>query len=412
VRLTLALVLLSGALAMPRIVRADQPPATPAPASGAQTAQGKGKPAPPVLTEDPEVKLGRENAEENDKQVKLVTDAAIVERVNRIGQEIAAVANTVHIKPQWGIDQLKPFTFTFKVVDDKDVNAYSLPGGFIYVNKGLLDYVHSDDELAGVLAHETGHVIHHHVLKLISLRNKIDLAALPVQIAALVAAIASRGRGAYDAQNVMLAAQLYETAKINTYGIEAEKDADRTGLLLLTHTHYNPVGLYSFMLRLTVLEQKTGPTELGIFRTHPPGEERSAAAKALLDELHIPIRLSDVDPQLKAKITLTKSGPNGLELAEIKMRDIVICRVAAADGLTAEQRAERVAAHLNSLVDARLQPFEIRPSGDQSRVLARGVTVLTQADADAQQKTVEALAHEMSDAMAQYLLKQQLESGI
>src|SRR5579872_2476080 len=116
--------------------------------------------------EDPEVKLGRENAAENDKNIKLVTDAAVVDRVNRIGQEIAAVANSVEIPAIWGTPNVKKFAYTFKVVDDKDVNAYSLPGGFIYVNKGLLDYVHSDDELAGVLAHEITHAAHHHMVKL------------------------------------------------------------------------------------------------------------------------------------------------------------------------------------------------------------------------------------------------------
>ena len=79
---------------------------------------------PPVSTspiqytpaDDGEVKLGRENAEENDKQVKLVTDAVLVERVNRIGQDIAAVANLVPIPALWGSSQLKPFHYTFKVV--------------------------------------------------------------------------------------------------------------------------------------------------------------------------------------------------------------------------------------------------------------------------------------------------------
>ncbi len=398
-------------LALPCPVFADQTAPTPPP-STSKTADSKGKAPAPVLTEDSEVKLGRENAEANDKQVKLVTDAALLERVNRIGQEIAAVANSIPIPAHFGSSQLKHFDYTFKIVDDKDVNAYSLPGGFIYVNKGLLDYVHSDDELAGVLGHEIGHVVHHHVLKLIHEQNKIDLASLPAKILALIVLASGRGNSAYDAQNVLLATNLYEIAKVNTFGIEAEKDADRTGILLLTHTHYNPVGLYSFMLREAILEQKTGPTELGIFRTHPPGEERSAAAKALLEQLNIPIRLSEVDPQLKAKIVLAKDGPNGMELAEIKMRDIVICRIAAADGLSAEQRAQRVALRLTDLVDAHLQPFEIRASGDHTKVTARGQTILTEADAAAQQKTIAALAQEMTEAMSQYVLKQQLESGI
>ncbi|HZO91777.1 MAG TPA: M48 family metalloprotease [Chthonomonadaceae bacterium] len=403
--LALALVLAAGALVGPRPACADQG------TSAGKTTDAKDKTAAPVLTEDPEVRLGRESAEENDKQVKFVTDAALVERVNRIGQEIAAVANKEAIPALWGDSKLKKFNYTFKIVDDKDVNAYSLPGGFIYVDKGLLDFAHSDDELAGVLAHEIAHAAHHHMLKLLREQNKIDRVLLPLKLITLAVVLGARGN-ANDAQGIMLGSQLYTIAKINTYGIEAEKDADQTGIRLLTHTRYNPVGLYSFMLRLAVREQQRGPVELGIFRTHPPGPERAEAAKKLLEELNIPIHLSEVDPRLRPTVTLTKDAKSGAELAEIRIRDIVLCRVAAADGLSAQERGERIATRLNSLVDANLQPFEIKTSPDQTRVLARGFTILTQDDAAAQQKTVPALAREFTDAMSQYLLKQQLESGI
>ena len=148
-----------------------------APGETAKTAVAKGASADaggaqspladPTPVDDGEVKLGRMNAEENDRQVKLITDSKILERVNRIGSELARIANNYPIPASWGSSQLKPFRYTFKVVDDKDVNAYSLPGGFIYVHKGLIDAVRSDDELAGVLAHEIAHAAHHHVLKLL-----------------------------------------------------------------------------------------------------------------------------------------------------------------------------------------------------------------------------------------------------
>ena len=259
---------------------------------------GKSKSAP-VLTEDNEIRIGRENAEENDKQVKLVTDAAMVERVNRIGKEIAEAANKYAIPAKWGSSQLKQFQYTFKIVDDKDVNAYSLPGGFIYVNKGLLNYVRSDDELAGVLAHEVSHAAHHHMVKLMREQNKIQNILLP----AVIAILAASKSGANDAAHLLIASQLYLVAKINTYGVEAEKDADRTGLTLLTHTKYNPVGLYSFMLRMAVDERNHTYGELGIYQTHPPGKERAEAAKQFLEDQVIPLRLSDVDPTLLASVS-------------------------------------------------------------------------------------------------------------
>lgn len=360
--------------------------------------------AAPVLTEDNEVKIGRENAEDNDKHVRLVTDAALLARLNRVGQDIAAVANKVPIPALWGSSQLKQFNYTFKIVDDKDVNAYSLPGGFIYVNKGLLDYVRSDDELAGVLAHEISHASHHHMVKLLHEQNKIQNVLLPV-----IAAAAILGHtNATDLGNLVITSQLYSVAKLNTYGIEAEKDADHSGLLLLTHTKYNPAGLYSFMLRLAADERNHTYGDLGIFRTHPAGADRVAAAKKLLDELKLPIELSKVDPTQKVSVTLIKGGgTNGRDVAELKIRNMFLCRVAAADDLLAEERGQQIAKRLNEMFDSGLKNFEVRIMKD--RVLVRGMTVLNEQDAQAQGKSITVLAKELSDTIAQINLKRQIE---
>ena len=120
---------------------------------------------PPV--EDPEIKIGREAHEEMLKSgMKLISDSAMLSRVTAIGARLANVANKTVIPATYGTENRTPYTYRFHIVDDKDVNAFALPGGWLYVNKGLLDYVQSDDELAGVLAHEVIHAAHHHILKL------------------------------------------------------------------------------------------------------------------------------------------------------------------------------------------------------------------------------------------------------
>ena len=377
-------------------------------------ATAKAEDAPVVYTaaDDGEVKLGRENAEANDKQVKLVTDAAIVERVNRIGQELAAVANRTPIPALWGSSQLKPFHYTFKVVDDKDVNAYSLPGGFIYVNKGLLDAVRSDDELAGVLAHEIGHDAHHHMVKLIHENSKLNKFLQPLTLLALGLLVGAGGQTSVDAGNLIYASQLYSIARINSYGVDAEKDADHTGLLLMTHTRYNPVGLYSFMIRLAALERGQGNIDLGIYRTHPPAEERVEAAKTLLAEQKIPIHLSEVDPTLQLQVSpaAPEKDGTGAGLQEIKMRDVLLCRVAATDSQTAEARARQIAQRMDILIDAQLQPFEVRANRDQTAVLARGHIILSAEDARAQKTTVPELARSLSEAVARIRQKRVFES--
>jgi predicted Zn-dependent protease len=354
---------------------------------------------PPVLTEDNEVRIGRENAELNDKSVKLVTDAVLNERVNRIGQELAAAANKYPVPALWGSSNIKQFKYVFKIVDDKDVNAYSLPGGFIYINRGLLDYIRSDDELAGVLAHEITHAAHHHMVKLMHEQNKINNLLIPAMIG--VVALSHGGQGLANAGQALYAGQLYAIAKVNTYGIEAEKDADHGGMMLMTHTRYNPVGLYSVMLRFAQDEQSHIHGDYGIFQTHPPGLERSEAAHTLLVKLNVPITLSAVDPTFRATVAGDgKDSTTGVDLADVKMKGVLLCRISADDGLSASDRADRIAKHLTSFFDSGLQPFEIRISHDQSHVLVRGYPVLSLADANAQRTTMASLCHDLADAVS------------
>ena len=396
--------LLIGACGLTPHGQAQTSPAVPTPPAA------KSDPKKPVivLSEDNEVRIGRENAEENDKHVTLVTDAKLVERVNRVGQEIAGIANTTPIPAKWGSSQLKKFNYSFKIVDEKDVNAYSLPGGFIYVNKGLLDYVHSDDELAGVLAHEVSHALHHHMVTLQHEQNKIQNVLIPALAAILIATKAQ----ANDIGNAVNGAYLYMTAKSNTYGVKAEEDADHSAILLLTHTHYNPTGLYSFMLRLAADERNRTYGDLGIFRTHPPGNERDASAKELLEELHLPIHLSEVDPNLLITITIFKGIGSKPDMAELKWHGVMLCHIYPSDSQTAEQRAQKVAKGFNSLIDNSLQPYEVHASRDQTKVLARSVVVLTEADATAQNKTIAALAKEVSDAVMQVTQRRQLDNTL
>lgn len=353
--------------------------------------------------EDPEVRLGRENAAANDKLVKLVTDAARLERVNRIGQEIAAVANAEPVPVLWGLPERKQFEYTFKIVEDKDVNAYSLPGGFIYVHTGLLDYLHSDDELAGVLAHEVAHAAHRHMMKLLSEQSKMQRnLLLPILLTALLTR-----SGGQDLGNLLLAGQLYMVAKLNSYGVEAEKDADQAAVRYLMKTKYNPVGLLTFMERLARDELRGPERELGIFRTHPPSPERARALLALLEALRIPIHRRAADPTLSAQVGT--ATVNGMTLAEVKMHKTVIVRLAASDGLSGTERARRFSDSLNRLLDEGLQMHEVRLASDKVRVLARNQTLLafTQADADAQKTTIAQLSQDALAAIKNLLWQDQ-----
>jgi len=358
------------------------------------------------LTEDNEVKLGRANAEENDKHIQLVTDAAIVGRVNRIGKEIGEAANTYPVKPSYGYPWIKQFNYTFKVVNDKDVNAYSLPGGFIYVNKGLIDYVRSDDELAGVLAHEVSHAAHHHMVKLMKDQSNFQNVLIPA-LAGLV--VATRGHS-NDLGNIISGGYLVAIAQANTWSIAAEEDADHSGMMLLTHTRYSPVGLYSFMIRMAADDDRRRNVDMGILRTHPAGADRVEAAHQVLIQLNIPIELSKVDPTLLISVKPIPARLSLPELAELSIRGIPLCKIAAGEGKTAVDRGKEIAEKLNKRIDQGLQPFDVRQVRNSNKIVLRDVTVFLPSDADALGKSIEDLKKELVNSIMLINQKMQLEA--
>lgn len=355
--------------------------------------------AQPKPEEDPEVRMGREAAQEIERTLRLVTDPVLVERVNRIGQEIAAIANASEIAITWGINKKSQFTYTFKVVDDKDVNAFSLPGGFIYVNKGLLDYVQSDHELAAVLAHEIAHAAHHHLLRLGQENEKINRR---VTLPTLLVMVLS-GAPARDLSNVMMGVQLYQIAKLNGYTQEAEMDADRAAILYLMQTKYNPVGMLTFMERLARDESRRPERQLGIFRTHPPSRERAQAMLNLFSELNIPINRRAVARILP--VELRERNVQNHNLMEVYLDSVPVFAPADSNGRSSAERARQIGERLDSLLNDGIQMYDIRLSSDKRTVVARNNPILTiePEDAALYGKSMQELAEQVSNAIKRAL---------
>jgi len=355
--------------------------------------------AQPKAEEDPEVRMGREAAQEIERTLRIVNDAALVERVNRIGQEIAAIANASEIPITWGIQKKSQFQYTFKVVDDKDVNAFSLPGGFIYVNKGLLDYVQSDHELAAVLAHEIAHAAHHHLLRLGQENEKINRR---VTLPTLLVMVLS-GAPARDLSNVMMGVQLYQIAKLNGFTQEAEVDADRAAILYLMQTKYNPVGMLTFMERLARDETRRPERQLGIFRTHPPSRERAQAMLNLFRELNIPVNRRAVARILP--VELREKTVQDRNLVEVYLDSVPVFAPADRDGQPSAERARQISERLDSLLNDGIQMFDIRLSSDKRTVVARNHPILTiePEDAALYGKSMQELAEQVSNAIKRAL---------
>lgn len=356
-----------------------------------------------------EVELGKQIVAEIEKQVKFVTDPAIVERVNRIGQTLAEIARNTKTQALWGEDGPAPFEYTFRVIDDKEVNAFSVPGGFIFLYKGLLDFVSSDDELAGVIAHEIAHASHRHVVTLMREDARVQQRVL---LPALLAGILGR-MPSQDLTNIMTGAQFYRIARLNSFSQEAETDSDRTALEYLRRSPYNPVGMLVFLERLEAEERKRPQIDWGILRTHPITRDRIAKIREALTEMNIPIRRREVSPALQVRAEPVETD-NGGGLYRVVYDKIVIFAPASDPQLgTSAQRASQIAQTLNRLLDDGLQLYEVQLSPDRQAVIVRGQEILrpTLQDSALAQKTPEEVAEAVREAIRRVLWTDTVRMG-
>ena len=351
---------------------------------------------PPV--EDPEIKIGREAHEEMLKSgMKLISDPVMLARVTAIGARLANVANKTVIPATYGTENRTPYTYRFHIVDDKDVNAFALPGGWLYVNKGLLDYVQSDDELAGVLAHEVIHAAHHHILKLQKEQDKLNTQLAIGAIAAIFAKVPVADTG-----NLITGLQLVALQKVNGYSQQAERDADGAGFELTRLAGFNPVGALTFMERLARDQRNRPEVDLGIFRTHPPEKQRVASLKSKLDLAAIPINRRQTTNQLRLSVLPAK---NQSVIFELQLDGRVV--------LTSTDKAylTQVASVLDKALDVPTELFDVTKSA--SSVLIRGNIMFTIRSSDLKLgQNPEIVADKARDAIRAALFKVSLDGNL
>lgn len=348
-----------------------------------------------------EVKLGQEGAAQIAKDYKFSDNADELKRIRDIGNKLAAVANKTGVKAIYGSAKITPFQYEFNIIEDKDVNAFSIPGGHIYVNRGLLDFVQSDQELAGVIAHEVIHASHHHMVYLLkkqaSLNNQMAIALLAMMLG---------GVKSPDIGNVLLGAQLYQISKLNGYGMQAERDADNGAVFYMKEAGYNPVGILTFLERLA---RRPELVEYGIYRSHPLDDDRVRAAKKGIEALGLPINRRETTNAVKAEVKTETI--DGVEVPGVVIKDKVIYRPAPLDGKTSAQRAQETADTINKMLDADLKIHELTvdPNGG---VIARGQPLIVVSDVDAKLmgKTPAQVAKAAAAAIRNVLWKQMVDT--
>jgi len=205
-----------------------------------------------------EVRLGRQLAAEVDKEAKFVDDPIITEYVNRVGQNIVLHSDA-------------KVPFTIKVIDSDEVNAFALPGGFFYVNKGLILAADNEAELAGVMAHEIAHVCARHAME-----NEAKLRAMNIGMLAGILL------GGPILSNVLYnGGGFFEGMALLKFTRAAEAEADRLGVQYMWAAGYDPNAMATMFEKLEAKNKKKPGTISKMFMDHPAPADRRAAAIAL-----------------------------------------------------------------------------------------------------------------------------------
>ncbi|HET7840220.1 MAG TPA: M48 family metallopeptidase [Terriglobia bacterium] len=215
-----------------------------------------------------DVELGRQNAVEADKALPLITDAQVVDYVNNLGKSL------VKYEPLPA-----DYPWMFKVVNSREINAFAFPGGYIYVNRGAIEAAEDEAQLAGVIAHESGHVVMRHGTHMAT-----QMAIAQGGIALLSGLLGSSSSGLTDFANLGINFGVGSILLHNSRS--AESQADEVGTYVLYHSGYNPQAMAQFF---TIIEKKYPQQTIQFFSDHPVPENRIKDVDAEIPQLGPPI---------------------------------------------------------------------------------------------------------------------------
>lgn len=211
-----------------------------------------------VISSQKEVQMGKSISKQVEEKLPVSEDATLRERVDGIGQKIAGVCDR------------KDISYHFEVLSEDKINAFSLPGGYVFIYKGLLDKLSSDDEIACVLGHEIAHIVARHQVK--RYQGSIGFDMLMI----LIGRMSSDSRARHQANMAI-------TELMLSYSREDELLADRLAVKYIKKAGYDPKSMLTFLNRLKELDLKEKPRPYNIFRTHPYLSDRIRVVREVVE---------------------------------------------------------------------------------------------------------------------------------
>ncbi|HYW06971.1 MAG TPA: M48 family metallopeptidase [Longimicrobium sp.] len=208
-----------------------------------------------------EVQLGADYSRQIEQQLPMVRDQASLQYLNNLGRQLAAAADP------------RGIPYTFRIVNSDAINAFAVPGGFIYINRGTIERSANLSELVGVLSHEIAHVAERH-----SLEQMERAQGANTLVSILYGGVLRRNPGAVE----QVAVQGVGSAVFAGYTRDAEREADRGAVTVMVRTGYNPNGLATFFQTLMTENQRNPGRVAQWFATHPTTQERIANTRTTI----------------------------------------------------------------------------------------------------------------------------------
>jgi predicted Zn-dependent protease len=208
-----------------------------------------------------EIALGKQVAQEVERSARIIDDSIIAEYVNRVGQNLVRNSDT-------------KVPVTIKVLDSEDVNAMALPGGFFFVNSGLILKAESESELAGVMAHEIAHIAARHGTRQATRGQIVNLATIPLIF-----------MGGWTGYGIRQATSILVPLGFLSFSRGFESEADMLGLQYLYKAGYDPTSFVDFFEKIQSDEKKKPGTMAKVFASHPPTDDRIKTAQKNIQEI-------------------------------------------------------------------------------------------------------------------------------